>query len=180
MKTLKYIAASFLMASTLLSSCTLLCSSPIPHSSSHNHYYGPWSSHYGGSMKIYNGLFQVPAEGGVYKFNCADDQFYISRVFDSSMPIPEPHRHHGFHSGCSCCLSAINYRTVEDLDYDGTFYTITCNQDEHNWIITVDPLSTTAGESDMREIWVSMWDDSDDSYIVFLFEQSDGPLVGIE
>ena len=172
MKTSEYISALLLVASTLLQSCSLLCSSPLPH-------YGDYGPRYhGGRNKVYSGIFRVPAEGGVYKINCSNDRFYISRILDSTMPMPEPHRRH--HSNCRCFSSTNLYKPVNDLDYDGPFYTIACNQDEHNWVITVDPIMATASEDDTRTVCVSMWDDSDESDIVFLFEQSGGPVAVIQ
>ena len=157
MRYIKYISALLVMASTLLASCTLLASSPI-HNPRPHHHHGDESSSYGGrplwNSKFYHGVFRVPAEGGVYEFKCANDKFFISKVYDSSMPWPH------------------KLKPVNDLTYDGPFYTITCNTDQHNWLITVDPLTTISSESDMREVWVSMWDDSDDYNFVFKFEQS--------
>ena len=160
MKTHIHISALLVVASALLSSCTLLEPSPLPHYNAHvPGFYGgiPHSSY-----RVYNGFIQVPAEGGIYQFDCADDQFYISRIFDSSMPVPQRH------SNCRYSPDSDDYESVNDLEYSGSFYTITCNKNKHNWVIKVDPLSS--GE-DYRKICVYMWDGSDDSDFIFRFEQ---------
>ena len=167
MKTLKHISALLVVASTFLSSCSLLVSSPIHSPGPHHFLAGPVPSPYRGNpqrvKKVYNGIIQVSAGGGIYQFECADDQFYISRIFDSSMPVL-----HNY-SNCRYSPKSDDYISVDDLTYSGSFYTITCNKDEHNWVINIDPLT----ESDFREIRVFMWDGSDDSNFIFRFEQSD-------
>ena len=171
MKALKYISVLPVVACTMFASCSLLVSSPLPPSRPHRPY-APDKAPY--ENRVYNGLFEVPAEGGVYKINCADDQFYISRIFDSSMPPPQSHRHrHGRLSPSDEQIQSVN-----DLTYEGPFYTITCNKDEHNWIITVNPLTTTLGDPEERGVLVFMYDGSDDSDLVFLFEQSDTESLG--
>lgn len=162
MKSLKHISALLVVAGTLLSSCTLLESSPL-------HYPRPrpsFAPH--GIHKNYNGFFQVPAKGGVYEFECANDQFYISKIYDTSLSRE--------HSNSRYSIAENGFIPVNDLTYDGAFYTITCNKDEHNWIIEVDPLPTS-GDSNAREVWVLMWDESDESSLVFQFEQSSPDYV---
>ena len=155
------------MASTLLSSCVLLAPSPIHYSSPHPYYADQEPSPYGGSHKVYNGFIEVPAEGGIYEFECADDHFYISRIFDSSMPVP------GEYSNCRYSPTTDDYISVNDYSYSGSFYTITCNKDEHNWVIKVDPFMAMQDEYNYRDIWVFMWDGSDNSHLIFQFEQID-------
>ena len=77
------------------------------------------------------------------------------------------------HSNCRYSPTANDFISVNDVTYSGPFYTITCNRDKHNWIIEVDPLMATPGEFSYREIWVFMWDESDDFNFVFQFEQRD-------
>lgn len=164
MNTHKHISALLVVAIDLLSSCSLLVSSPLPSPRPH-----PYYASYGGSPyrnnKVCKKSFHVPIEGGVYEFNCANDQFYISKIFDSSMIMPQAH------SNCRYSPTTDDYITVGDLSYNGPFYTITCNLDKHNWIIKVDPLMSTPDECSDRDIWVFMWDESDDYHFVFLFEQ---------
>ena len=152
------------MASALLSSCSLLVSSPLPYHRPHHFSAGYESSSSGGYshgyIKAYNRLFKVSENGGVYKFNCGNDEFFISMIYDSFMPMDFEYS------------DSRNFISVDDLTYSGSFYTITCNKDEHNWIIDVDPLMAAPDEPDMREIWVVMWDASDNSRFVFKFEQS--------
>ena len=171
MKTHIKIAALLVAASALLSSCELLVSSPIHYPSNHHHsaYYG--SGYYGGrplrNNKVYKGLFEVPADGGTFEFDCADDQFYISRIYDSTMPLPRKT------SNCRHSPTTNDLWPVYDLTYTGSFYTITCNRDEHNWIIKIDPLISIPGQINDRDILVYMWDGADDYNFIFRFEQSD-------
>ena len=73
------------------------------------------------------------------------------------------------------------YIDVDDFSYYGPFYTITCDLDKQNWIIEVDPLNATPGEISYREVWVFMWDGSDNFNFVFQFEQNDDDsFEGIE
>ena len=167
MKTHQHISALLILASALLSSCSLLVTSPI-HSHGPRHHFADYGPRPHPNIKVYNELFQVPAEGGIYKFNCANDKFYISRIFDSSMPVT-----HNY-SNCRYSPTEGDFESVNDVTYSGAFYTITCNKDEHNWIIEVDPLT----ELNYREIRVFMWDGSDDSKLVFQFEQSDYDDLG--
>ena len=83
------------------------------------------------------------------------------------MPMPD------LYTDSRYSQTSSDYIYVNDLTYEGSFYTITCNKDKHNWIIEVDPLLAVPGEFGTREIWVFMWDGSDDSNFVFHFEQSD-------
>lgn len=176
MKTHQYISVLLVVASTLLSSCSLLVSSPLHYQRPHPYFADYDSNHHRAkphwNNKVYNGYIEVPAEGGIYEFDCADDQFYISRIFDSSMPVPQKH------SNCRYSPTSDDFESVNDLTYSGPFYTITCNKDKHNWVIKVDPIMTTTGELNDREIWVFMWDGSDDSNFVFKFEQIDYDSIG--
>ncbi len=163
MKTLSIIS-NFLVsvaACTLLSSCVLLASSPIHHPR-HHRIPDP-------NTIVYNAVFHIPEKGGVYEFECADDQFYISKVLDTTMPLPRPHTH----SNCCCSHPMNHFKIIEDMTYHGSFYTITCNNDDHTWVIEFAPIKTASGESNQRDVWVQMWDGSDDSDFVFLFEQGD-------
>ena len=164
MKSFKHISALSVVASTLLSSCTLLVSSPLPSSDHANNII-----YHSGKTNGYDEIFQVPAKGGVYEFDCANDQYSISILFDSSMPLPVPRKQ----SNCRCYQASETSKpiTVKGLTYSGPFYTITRNADKHNWIITIDPLTTMSGESDEREVLVSVWDEPHD--LVFKFKQSD-------
>lgn len=174
MKTHIYISALLVAAVTLLSSCSLLVASPIhshrPHPHDASHEERPHRSN-----KVCKKLFQVPVEGGVYEFDCANDQFYISKIFDSSMLTPEAY------TNCSYSPTTDDYIDVDDFSYYGPFYTITCDLDKQNWIIEVDPLIATPGEISYREVWVFMWDGSDNFNFVFQFEQNDDDsFEGIE
>lgn len=161
MKRLQLISVLSIVSCTLLSSCTLLESSPLPRERRHHH-----DAHYGSSYndKTYHGTFQVPAEGGIYEFDCADDDFFISHIMDSSMPMPAAPQGR-------CAPSVEAGRHVNALTYDGPFYTITCHPEKHNWVIEVDPLRVTQWGRNEREVMVFMSDESDYSDFVFLFEQ---------
>ena len=160
----KHISALLVVASALLSSCSLLVSSPLPPSGPRPH---SESDSFGRKNYVYSGIIEVPAEGGIYEFDCADDQFYISRIYDSTMPLPRKT------SNCRHTPTTNDLWPVYDLTYTGSFYTITCNRDEHNWIINIDPLISIPGEYNDRGILVYMWDGSDDYNFIFRFEQSD-------
>ncbi len=160
MKTHIHISALLVVAITFLSSCSLLVSSPLPG-------YASYEERPQWNKKICKKSFQVPVDGGVFEFECANDQFYISKIFDSSMPTPPAH------TNCRYSPTTDDYIDVDDLSYYGSFYTVTCNLDQHNWIIKVDPLIATTDEYSYREIWVFMWDESDDYHFVFRFEQND-------
>lgn len=162
MKTLKTISIILVLvaACTHLTSCTLLASSPIHSSRLHLHFddyvadEDPWESN-----QAYHGFFRIPARGGVYEFECSTDQFFISRILDSSMPLSKPHSQ----SNCRCSSNSYHhFMSVDASTYSGSFYTITCNYDEHNWTIKVDPLSTTSSELGRRDVWVIMWREGDD------------------
>ena len=167
MKTYKIISAFLVVASAFLPSCMLLESSPIHSHWPHPSFAASMPGPHGRISKIYNKSFEVPAEGGIYEFDCADDQFYIARVFDSSMPLSQ-RRSDGRYSPAES-----DFITVNDLTYTGQFYTITCNKDKHNWVIEVEPLMAAVDEEYYREILVFMWDGSDNSRFVFRFEQID-------
>lgn len=174
MKTHIYIFALLVAAITLLSSCSLLVASPIHSHGPHPHY-APHEEKPLWSKKICKKSFQVPIDGGIYEFECANDEFYISRIFDSSMLMPETHTNYRYSP------TTDDYLSVDDLSYYGPFYTITCDLDKHNWIIKVDPLTATPGEFSYRDIWVFMWDGSDDYHFVFQFEQYENDsFEGIE
>jgi hypothetical protein len=164
MKTHKHISALLVVASALLSSCTLLVSSPLE---------SPRPRPYTNLTKnFYNGIIEVPVDGGLYEFDCTDDKFYISKIFDSSMPVLSKN------SDSRHSPETNNYIPVNDLTYTGSFYTITCNRKEHNWIIEIDPLISNPGELNDRDIWVYMWDGSGDYYFIFRFEQIDNNNYG--
>ena len=167
MKTHKYISALLVVASALLSSCSLLVSSPIHSHRPHPHYDYYDEGKPIRNRKVCKKSFKVPIEGGVFEFDCANDQFYISKIFDTSMLMQEAYTD-GLYSP-----STDDYTSVDDLSYDGPFYTITCDLDEHKWIMEVDPLMATPGEYSYREVWVCMWDESDCYRFVFQFEQKD-------
>lgn len=85
------------------------------------------------------------------------------------------------YTDCSYSPTTDEFEDVNDLSYYGPFYTITCDLDKHNWIITVDPWTATPGELSYREVWVFMWDGSDNFNFVFQFEQNDDDsFEGIE
>lgn len=171
MRTLKHISALLAVASILLSSCSLLESSPLPHSRPRPHYPAPESFSYGSypyrHNKVYNGVIHVPAEGGVYEFKCGDDKLFISEIYDSSMPLPDRQMNSHYSP------TSNDYISVDDVSYSGSFYTITCNKDQHNWVVKVDPLLAASGELANRDVWVIIWDLSDDSNFLFQFEQSE-------
>ncbi len=178
MKYHQHILALLAVASTLLSSCTLLVSSPIPHSGHHHHYDDDGGSSYRARpRRVYSRVFQVPAEGGIYEFDCATDQFYISKIYDTSMPTLEPMPRYNTHTNCRISPSTDDYESVNDLTYNGSFYTITCDMDKQNWVITVDPFVAFPDEPSIRDIWVLMHDESDDSGFVFQFEQIDDETI---
>ena len=167
MKTHKIILALLVVASAFLPSCMLLDSSPL-HSPRPRPFLAPHKPRpYRPDYSSYNKSFEVPVEGGIYEIDCANDQFYISKVFDSSMS--EPLRLSDGHYS----PAERDFITVNDLTYTGQFYTITCNVDKHNCVIEIEPLSAAPDESDYRELRVFMWDGSDDSHFVFRFEQID-------
>lgn len=166
MKPFRYIFALLVVASTLLSSCSLLVSSPLHYYPSPRYYSDDYeSSSYVEPPRgrIYNGAFQVPADGGVFEFDCATDQFHVSKIYDSSMPVTDYNSRYATPKG--------NYTSANELTYEGSFYTITCNKDKHNWIIQVYPFITTSDECNEREICVLIWDGSDHSINRFQFEQ---------
>ena len=168
MSAVKHISALLVVASALLSSCSLLVLSPTPYyADDETSYYEERPHRFG---KVYNGLFQVPAEGGIYEFQCANDRFYISKIHDTSMSD----RHQRADRRYSPSIN--DYKTVNDLTYDGPFYTITCNKEKHNWVIKVDPLTATSDDSSERTVWVYMWDGSDNYNFVFRFEQKRGQI----
>lgn len=110
MKTHKHISALLVVASVIFSSCTLFVSSlleyPRPRPNTNL------------TQNVYNGIIEVPADGGLYEFDCTDDKFYISKFFDSSMPVLSKN----FDSRHS--PETNNYIPVNDLTYSGSFYTV--------------------------------------------------------
>ena len=157
MKTFKTISLLLVLMATctVLSSCSLLVASPIHSSRPHHHFDNdvPIGNPMGYNQ-AYHGYFRIPAKGGVYEFECKTDQFYISKILDSSMPMPKSH----IHSNCRCATGSYeHFMTVDDSIYYGSFYTITCNNDEHNWTIKIDPFTTTSSDIRRRDVWVIMW-----------------------
>ena len=119
MKTHIYISALLVAAVTLLSSCSLLVASPIHSHRPHPHYASHEERPHR-SNKVCKKLFQVPIDGGVYE---ANDQFYISKIFDTSMLMPDAY------TDCSYSPTTDEFEDVNDLSYYGPFYTITCDFD---------------------------------------------------
>ena len=74
------------------------------------------------------------------------------------MPRRKPHTH----SNCRCPYTADDYIVIDDTNYYGSFYTITCNYDKHTWTIEVDPLMANYNEFMRRDIWVIMWKEGDE------------------
>ena len=166
MKTLKHISALLVLASTLLSSCSLLVSSPLYSTDSLSSYEEDEDEEifyeYIGDVSLNNDLYSqvifIPLDGGTYEFECGYDQFYISKIFDSSLP-------------CNFDLFSTEvFRPVNAWVYNGPFYTITCDTRQHTWKIEVEPLISM---SDIRQIWVMMWPGFNNSNFVFQFEQGD-------
>jgi hypothetical protein len=168
MKTPINISILTVVVITLLSSCSLLVSSPLP-SSDYLTYYEEeeeeeedvlfcqtmvafdWNND-----DVYSEVFEIPVDGGYYEFECEYDQFYISKIFDSSLP---------------CALDLIStqvFLPVNAWIYNGPFYTITCDTRRHTWRIEVEPFIPLSG---MRQIWVLMWPGFDQYNYVFQFEQ---------
>ena len=162
MKTLHTISLFLVLvaACTVLSSCSLLVASPIHHSRPHHHF----DNHVAATNpmeyeKTYNAYFRIPAKGGVFEFECSTDQFFISKVLDSSMPMPIQHTH----TNCHCASGSYeHFMTVNVSTYCGSFYTINCNNDEQNWTIQIDPFTTTSSEIKRRDVWVIMLKEGDD------------------
>jgi len=114
---------------------------------------------------LYDAAFEIPAEGGIYEFDCPDDQFCISKVLDSTMPLPYPHTHYD----CRCSYPINHFRIIEDEAYHGSFYSITCYHDDHTWVLEIYPLKA---ESDsQRELWVLMRSGAN-VFFSFCFTQS--------
>jgi len=161
MKTLNTISLLLILvtACTVLSSCSLLVASPIHYPRPHHHFDNDVAAinpmEYD---KAYNAYFRIPAKGGVYEFECSTDQFIISKVLDSSMPMPFQHTH----SNCRCASGSYeHFMAIDASTYNGSFYTITCNNDEQNWTIQIDPFTTTSSENRRRDVWVIMWKEGD-------------------
>lgn len=169
MKRLQLIPIFSIVTCTLLSSCALLVSSPLPHTG-HHHHDADYGSSYDGrpahrNDKTYHGTIRVSAEGGIYEIDCADDDFFISYIIDSTMPLPVSN-----HNG-RCGPMVECGRHVNGLTYDGPFYSIACYQEKHNWVIEFKPLMASLAGRDGREVMVFMSDESDHSDIVLLFQQ---------
>ena len=170
MKTLNTI--SFLLvlvaACTVLSSCSLLVASPIHSPRQHfptldaprPHHHGDYMTAETamGNSRAYQGFISIPAKGGIFEFECATDHFFISKILDSSMPRRKPHTH----SNCRCPYTADDYILVDDTNYYGSFYTISCNYDKQSWTIEVDPLTASYSGFMNRDIWVIMWKEGDE------------------
>ncbi len=168
MKRLQLIPVLSIVTCTLLSSCALLVSSPLPRAGHHHHHADSESSYdeRHDYRNTYHGTIQVPAEGGIYEIDCADDDFFISYIIDSSMPQSV-----ATHNGR--CGSMVECgRHVNGLTYDGPFYSIACYQEKHNWVIEIAPFRAAMALGDEREIMVHMSDESDYSDVVFIFKQS--------
>lgn len=165
MKPLNHISVLLVAASTLLTSCLLLVSSPLPPS--RPHHYVDHESHKGNSNG-YDEFYQIPAKGGVFEFQCANDQFNLAVLFDSTTPMVDQHSN----GRCGPTVDKNYYKPVKGSFYDGPYYTITCDKDKHKWTIEVKPLTTKYRGSDKRNICVSMQDESDFSTFVLMFEQS--------
>lgn len=169
MKTLKYISALLVLACTLLSSCSLLVASSIYPSADYLSYdneeddeedeiYCEYIDDVSRSNDVYGEVIYIPVDGGSYEFKCRFDQFYISKIFDSSLPC-------NFDQ-----FSTQVFRPVNAWVYNGPFYTITCDTRQHTWKIEVEPLISM---SNIRQIWVMMWPGFNNQNFVFQFEQGD-------
>lgn len=206
MKTLKFISVLLAVASIHLSSCTLLSSSPLPLSSGfHSSFtksvpskldvfvpletvnaYKENSDAINGD-EVYSVIFQIPAGGGSYEFECANGQFYISKILDSSMQLTD------FPPTTS------SFKYVHASAYSGPYYRITCNQSQlkYTWKIEVDrfpkvepgqPIGlrkhvradmpkVRPSQPSVRTIYVLMWDETDDYNYVFQFEQRNDEYI---
>ena len=169
MKMLKIISVLLIVACTPLSSCLLLAPSPLSSSDSLSYYYDdeeeiitPNTGNVSWSNDVYSEVFHVSVDGGSFEFECGYDQFYISKIFDSSLPCT-------FDS-----FSTQVFRPVNAWIYNGPFYTITCDTHAHTWKIEVAPMILT---SEIRQIWVLMWPGFDQYNYVFQFEQSDSEVI---
>lgn len=168
MKTLKYISALLVLACSLLSSCSLLVASSIYPSDDYlsydeeevdeEEYYCEYIDDVTLSNDVYSEVIFIPVDGGSYEFKCRFDQFYISKIFDSSLPC-------NFDQ-----FSTQVFRPVNAWVYNGPFYTITCDTRQHTWKIEVEPLISM---SNIRQIWVMMWPGFNNQNFVFQFEQGD-------
>ena len=194
MKTLNIISAIMVLAGAFLSSCTLLESSPLHPSGPPRHsgppvhslaeripakidafvpleivniiiedaYEAEINSYYPSTVfkdEIYSEIFPVPVEGGSYEFELNNDYFLIAKVFDSNMPRPRS------------SLTTRSFRPVNADNYNGSFYNITCNQDDYTWKIEVAPMHITDKHMS-RTIYVEISPILDDYKFVFQFTQS--------
>ena len=101
----------------------------------------------------------IPVEGGTYEFEYANETFYISSVYDSSMrPVDSS-------------FSTRLFKSVKSLSYNGSYYKISCNRVTHTWRIEVDPMPIT-DKPEKRSIYVLMWTSSHNYNFVFQFDQS--------
>ena len=170
MKTLKNISLILVATSTLLASCTtLLASSSLSSCDSDSFIEEEFedeeeviiSQHmvgYSCNNDLYSEVFQIPVDGGSYEFECEYVQFYISKIFDTSLPCTFEQ------------FSTQVFKPVNAWIYNGPFYTITCDTRNHVWKIEVEPLISL---SEIRQIWVLMWPGFDKHNYVFQFEQGD-------
>ena len=169
MKTLKNISLILVATSTLLASCTtLLASSSLSSCDSDSFIEEEFedeeeviiSQHMVGCCNndLYSEVFQIPVDGGSYEFECEYVQFYISKIFDTSLPCTFEQ------------FSTQVFKPVNAWVYNGPFYTITCDTRNHVWKIEVEPLISL---SEIRQIWVLMWPGFDKHNYVFQFEQGD-------
>lgn len=101
----------------------------------------------------------IPAEGGSYEFEYANETFYISSVYDSSMRLVD------------APLSTLLFKSVKSLSYNGSYYRISCNRGTHTWRIDVDPMPIS-DKPETRSIYVLMWTSSHNYNFVFQFDQS--------
>jgi hypothetical protein len=167
MKALKHISVLLIVACAPLSSCLLLAPSPLYSSDSLSYFDDEEeiitqnTVDIGWNNDVYSEVFQIPVDGGSIEFDCGYDQFYISKIFDSSLPCT-------FDS-----FSTQVFRPVNAWVYNGPFYTITCDTHMHTWKIEVKPLILT---SEVRQIWVLMWPGFDEYNYVFQFEQGDSDM----
>ena len=101
----------------------------------------------------------IPAEGGSCEFEYVNETFYISSVYDSSMPL------------VNAPFTTHLFKSVKSLSYIGPYYSISCNMGKHTWKIEVDPMPIS-DEPETRCIYVLICTSSHNFDFVFHFEQS--------
>ena len=115
--------------------------------------------HAGQKKEVFINPFYISTDGGSYEFEYVNETFYISSVYDSSMPtVNSP-------------FSTRLFKSVKSLSCNGPYYRISCNMGTHTWKIEVDPMPISC-EHDTRSIYVLMWTPSHNYNLVFHFEQS--------